>query len=148
MKNKRLYDKLLTVTPEAEHDPKPMLLDELCENQTPETMPVFAEKVLDELLKDCESFRSRVKENGEMKAKLRELGTEEIRNYARKLIPLLKLIEKGEERSSRHVSFHAGLNSRRVLLYHSVHEPFSDEQVDTVLKELSLVSLNNLLIKC
>ena len=98
-------------------------------------------KMVQNMKKD---YRRRLKENALLRNKLaQEVSNAKLRCMFESNLDYLKSIEKGEIYSARHTDFHKSESARQALLYKMITDPFTEEQVDWVLKELKDIWMKN-----
>ena len=98
------------------------------------------DKEIDEEKSRQEEKTERFIQNGLLKDRLREEVTEEeIRIMFASNLQYLKEIQAGKEESSRHTAYHQSGRARHALYYTMITSPFSDEQLDWTLDEISKV---------
>jgi len=88
--------------------------------------------------------RERMKRNAVLRDKFANEVTESVlrRMFSDNLM-YLKNIEGGVEESSRHKAFHKSSRTRHALYYTMITEPFTDEQLEWTLDEISKVWMRN-----
>ena len=98
-------------------------------------------KMVQNMKKD---YRRRLKENALLRNKLaQEVSNAKLKCMFESNLDYLKSIEKGEIYSARHTDFHKSESARQALLYKMITDPFTEEQVDWVLKELKDIWMKN-----
>jgi len=91
-----------------------------------------------------EERKARFRENAKLRNRLeRELTEEKVRGTFRAIIPYLKAIWKGREVSKRHDAYHKSVRTRQALYYTMITDPFTDDQLDWVLEEMSSIWMRN-----
>ena len=94
--------------------------------------------------KKKEDYRKRLKENALLRNRLaQEISKNKLKQMFGNNLVYLKSIHEGETYSARHEDFHKSENARQALLYTMITDPFTDEQVDWVLKEIKDVWMKN-----
>ena len=94
--------------------------------------------------KKKEAYRKRLKMNALLRNRLgQELSMTKLKLMFENNLDYLKSIEDGETFSVRHEDFYKSENSRQALLYKIITDPFTDEQVDLVLRELKEIWMKN-----
>ena len=98
-------------------------------------------KMVQNMKKD---YSRRLKENALLRNKLaQEVSNAKLKCMFESNLDYLKSIEKGEIYSARHTDFHKSESARQALLYKMITDPFTEEQVDWVLKELKDIWMKN-----
>jgi len=88
--------------------------------------------------------RERMKRNAVLRDKLANEVTESVlRRMFSENLTYLKNIEAGVEESSRHKAFHKSSRTRHALYYTMITDPFTDEQLEWTLDEISKVWMRN-----
>ena len=91
-----------------------------------------------------EERKARFRENAKLRNRLeRELTEEKVRGTFRAIVPYLKAIWKGREVSKRHDAYHKSVRTRQALYYTMITDPFTDDQLDWVLEEMSSIWMRN-----
>ena len=99
---------------------------------------------IEEDRREKEERRARFRENAKLRNRLeRELTEEKVRGTFRASIPYLKAIWKGREVSKRHEAYHKSVRTRQALYYTMITDPFTDDQLDWVLEEMSSIWMRN-----
>ena len=102
------------------------------------------DKQIEEERKKKEERKARCKENAKLRNRLeRELTEDKVRGTFRAIIPFLEAIWNGRETSKRHEAFHKSVRTRQALYYTMITDPFTDDQLDWVLEEMSTIWMRN-----
>jgi len=102
------------------------------------------DKQIEEERKKKEERKARCKENAKLRNRLeRELTEDKVRGTFRAIIPFLEAIWNGRETSRRHEAFHKSVRTRQALYYTMITDPFTDDQLDWVLEEMSTIWMRN-----
>ena len=102
------------------------------------------DKQIEEERKKKEERKARCRENAKLRNRLeRELSEEKVRGTFRAIIPYLEAIWNGIEPSKRHEAFHKSVRTRQALYYTMITDPFTDDQLDWVLEEMSTIWMRN-----
>lgn len=102
------------------------------------------DKQIEEERKKKEERKARCKANAKLRNRLeKELSEEKVRGIFRDIIPHLEAIWNGQEDSKRHEAFHKSVRTRQALYYTMITDPFTDDQLDWVLEEMSLIWMRN-----
>ena len=89
-------------------------------------------------------FKRRLKKNALLRDRLaQEISKTKLKRMFESNLDYLKSIETGEMFSTRHEDFHKSESARQALLYKMITDPFTEEQVDWVLKELKDIWMKN-----
>lgn len=89
-------------------------------------------------------FKRRLKKNALLRDRLaQEISKSKLKFMFESNLDYLKSIENGETFSARHCDFHKSESARQALLYKMITDPFTEEQVDWVLKELKDIWMKN-----
>ena len=85
-------------------------------------------------------IRDRCRENAKLRNRLeREMSEEKVRGIFKAIIPHLEAIWNGRLFSKRHEAFHKSVRTRQALYYTMITDPFTDDQLDWVLEEMSSI---------
>ena len=102
------------------------------------------DRQIEEERKKKEERKARCKENAKLRNRLeKELTEEKVRSMFRANIPHLKAIWNGQKTSKRHEAFHKSVRTRQALYYTMITDPFTDDQLDWVLEEMSSIWMRN-----
>ena len=144
-------DSLLTLPASPDTDTKTN--NEVLDNLDKEILKKQIKYKEDSAKQDCEitniqnmkeDYKRRLKENALLRNRLeQEISETKLKCMFDSNLDYLKSIEKGEIFSARHMDFHKSESARQALLYRMITDPFTDEQVDWVLKELKDIWMKN-----
>ena len=102
------------------------------------------DRQIEEERKKKEERKARCKDNAKLRNRLeKELTEEKVRSMFRANIPHLKAIWNGQKTSKRHEAFHKSVRTRQALYYTMITDPFTDDQLDWVLEEMSSIWMRN-----
>ena len=102
------------------------------------------DKQIEEERRKKEERKARCKANAKLRNRLeKELSEEKLRGIFRDIIPHLEAIWNGQKDSKRHEAFHKSVRTRQALYYTMITDPFTDDQLDWVLEEMSLIWMRN-----
>ena len=91
-----------------------------------------------------EERRARMQQNASMRLRLQsELTEEKLRKLFVQITPYLKDVVAGGVASSRHQAFVQSVKTRHALFYTLITDPFSDQQLDWTLEEISKLWMRN-----
>lgn len=91
-----------------------------------------------------EERKGRMQENASRRLRLQsELTEERLRKLFKHITPYLKDIVAGVVASSRHQAFVQSVKTRHALFYTLITDPFSDQQLDWTLEEMSKLWMRN-----
>lgn len=91
-----------------------------------------------------EEYQARKKKNTLLRNRLeKELTKSKLKEAFQKNLAFLQSIHDGATNSVRHTAFHASVISRHRLLYNMISDPFTEEQQDWTLEEITKVWMRN-----
>ena len=84
--------------------------------------------------------KERMKQNAVLRDRLEsEISKSDVKRMFQENLPYLRDIESGSGNSSRHEAFHKSSRTRHALKYAMISHPFTDEQLEWTLEEISKV---------
>ena len=91
-----------------------------------------------------EELKTRLKENALLRNRLeKELTETEMRSIFKANLGYLQSIHDGVLSSARHKAFHKSVRTRQALYYTMITDPFTDDQLNWTLEEMSKVWMRN-----
>ena len=139
------FDELMKIP----NNPKENFLDQL-DDRIAEKEKVHALKMaaIDEELASIRMRKREEKDRRKTNAMLRDQLKKEVTKDVLKAMfsrnkTYLKKVWSGEVESERHKKYHKGIKARQELLYQMITDPFTDDQLEWTLQEISSVWMKN-----